>query len=131
MSREIKFRALTKYNNIMVFGDLIHTPEKNHRIIWFERKDEFDFKTFNELIQSSTVGQFTGLHDKNGVEIYEGDILGEKGRHEEDNIYVCEYISDEARFLFTSPYDGESFIFDEVSDLEVIGNIYQNPELLK
>lgn len=41
MKREIKFIALTKNNNVMVFGDLIHTPENKHRIIWFELKGVF------------------------------------------------------------------------------------------
>jgi uncharacterized phage protein (TIGR01671 family) len=76
------------------------------------------------------VRQFTGASDKNGKEIYEGDILANENRDNEDNVYVCEYISKEARYYFTSPFDGE--ILDEndiVEELVIIGNIHENPEL--
>lgn len=76
--------------------------------------------------------EFMGLYDNNNTPIYEGDIIADINRELEDNIYVCEYIEKEARYYFTSPLDGE--VLDEndfSSDMVIIGNIYENKDLLK
>lgn len=131
MKREIKFRGLTKANNVMVFGDLIVCPNGEHRILWFELKGELpldvDYTDFNEVVQSSTIGQFTGLKDELENEIWEGDIL--EFPFEMGIAYV---INDGFRFAVKSPgseavdYEGETVL----KQTRVIGNIYQNPELL-
>lgn len=71
-----------------------------------------------------TVGQYTCLTDKNGVRIFEGDIV----RYEDDIGYVI-YNGDAARFLVDSP--NRYISMDYSSDFEVIGNIHDNPELLE
>ena len=71
-----------------------------------------------------TVGQFTGLTDKNGVKIFEGDII----RFEDDIGYVI-YNGDTASFLVDSP--NRYISMDYSSEFEVIGNIHDNPGLLE
>ena len=71
-----------------------------------------------------TVGQYTGLTDKNGVRIFEGDII----RFEDDIGYVI-YTEGYAKFLVDSP--NRYISMDYSSEFEVIGNIHDNPELLK
>lgn len=131
MKREIKFRGMTKANNIIVFGDLIVCPNGEHRIIGFELKGELpldvDYISYNEVVQSSTIGQFTGLKDEVGKEIWEGDILEFPFQ-----MGIAYVINDGFRFAVKSPgseavdYEGETVL----KQTRVIGNIYQNPELL-
>ena len=71
-----------------------------------------------------TVGQYTGLTDKNDVRIFEGDII----RFEDDIGYVI-YNGDDARFLVDSP--NMYISMDYSNEFEVIGNIHDNPEILK
>lgn len=67
--------------------------------------------------------EFTGLHDKSGKEIFEGDIL--RGKHHN---HAVEWLPDVARFEGRAPH---SFIpADSFEDYEVIGNIHENPELM-
>jgi uncharacterized phage protein (TIGR01671 family) len=141
MKIEIKFRALTKNNNVMVFGDLILCPNGEHRIIWFELKGEMpsdvDYNDFNEVVQSTTIGQFTGLKDEVGVEIYEGDVLSEKWRAEvyknNEGTYMVRFYTNpkgnKPQSLFSYLKKREKAGTSD-RDCIKIGNIYQNPELL-
>ena len=79
---------------------------------------------YHTLVLPETVGQFTGLTDKNGVKIFEGDIV----RYEDDIGYVI-YNGDDARFLVDSP--NMYISMDYSNEFEVIGNIHDNPELLQ
>ena len=88
-------------------------------------------------VKDETVGQFTGLYDKNGKEIYEGDVIGNS-----DINHLIRYNSKMAQFTATlTKYVGdlmerswecmcEQSWIDEFGK-EIIGNIHDNPELLK
>ena len=75
-------------------------------------------------VDPETIGQYTGLTDKSGKKIFEGDIV----RYEDDIGYVI-YNGDAARFLVDSP--NRYISMDYSSEFEVIGNIHDDPELLE
>ncbi|NLO71988.1 MAG: hypothetical protein GX102_13795 [Porphyromonadaceae bacterium] len=120
--REIMFRGKLKSNSGWVYGyvdaalykDLvvIHTDISTHEVI------------------PETVGQFTGLKDKNGLEVYEGDILAIKDFNENIKAKgICTYSNgcfwlqdDEQIMLLYRELD--------FGEMQVIGNVHDNPELL-
>ena len=78
------------------------------------------------MVDPSTVGQYTGLKDKNGREIFEGDIIKAKTF----NYPLCiEWDRGECAFVMRSTHSGATCGF--MWEIEIIGNIYDNPELLK
>ena len=71
-----------------------------------------------------TVGQYTGLTDKNGKKIFEGDIV-----KYENKIYEIKYLEKYARFAPSNEHS--VFMVCAFNHLEVVGNVHDNPELLK
>jgi uncharacterized phage protein (TIGR01671 family) len=130
MNREIKFRGWGIHVKRWIFGDLLHTDKEDGRAIqYYDEEDGWMCDDVNE----KTVGQFTGLNDKEGHPIYEGDII--KGPH--DYRHVIQYFAPEARFTanligfecFDHCGINQKWI-DECAKV-VIGNIFDTPELLK
>ena len=75
-------------------------------------------------VYAETVGQYTGLTDKNGKKIFEGDIV-----KYENKIYEIKYLEKYARFAPSNEHS--VFMVCAFNHLEVVGNVHDNPELLK
>ena len=131
MNKEILFRGKRVDNNEWVFGDLIASKNK-----YYIHPQGNSFQVDGVLsrlivlheVKSETVGQYTGLTDKNGNKIFEGDIvkcLSLENGYVNKEVY---YAEDRARFVLGSL--GSDYDFEEYINVEVIGNIYDNPELL-
>lgn len=115
--REIKFRAWDTITNTMLNWEELSSQQNN-----------LDLATLNvSRYEDSNLKfmQYTGLKDKNGVEIFEGDIV----QHHDHLEAVYGIVSwDEEEAAFTP---GVGLMSENKSWLEVIGNIYENPELLE
>jgi len=146
MNREIKFRAWDKTKKYWV-------TSKN-----FESETTLSYDT-NYLVawNNYELSQYTGLKDKNGVEIFEGDIITGQYNHydplKDEYIYdehmggivfydsnsyrikVIEHLCDENRQgmigYFDFMFEGEYWAPKVLCEIKIIGNIYQNPELLE
>lgn len=140
--REIKFRGKGVIANNWFIGSLITI--KDRAIIY-----SVSF-LYEGAVKPETIGQYTGLKDKNGKEIYDGDIVewvffyerlgANMGVKEDDTIvkgiirwrqggFVLEVIEND--FENAGYYSISALYTDTESDVEIIGNIYDTPELIK
>lgn len=132
--REIKFRAWDEQKKIM-HGDFefIRSGINNNDWIVFKSdKQPLNSKPHpleNPYFQQQLkIMQYTGLKDKNGREIYEGDIVVENSTDEKDKPEIVAYAFNE--WCEDGFYSGYLF-WSGSNNYEVIGNIYENPELLE
>ena len=124
--REILFRGKRIDNGEWVYGDFSRYPGEKS-IIMVDLLEEEDY-----WVSSETVGQYTGLTDKNGVKIFEGDAVSYLNSIESGNGFV---IFDTCAFLFSwidiDETDSLLMYFQCSEEMEVIGNIHDNPELME
>ena len=140
--RAIKFRGKDVETGKWVYGDLIQYNDLIQRmgyipsiIFYYERNGKIYYN--EHAVKHETIGQYTGLKDKNGVEIYEGDIVFSKKFDHKGVLHKVEYDAENAMFT-AKPIQCWDFDFCQIRkdwilkyEKEVIGNIYDNPELLK
>ena len=100
--------------------------EELNQFCYFDLLGEFDDHAYY-LLGNKNVEQFAGLTDKNGVEIFEGDIVDSIGYRGEVIFEDCSFNVDG---FYYSSMDYPTMAFSENVEFEVIGNIHQHPELL-
>ena len=121
--RTIKFRGKSILTDEWFYGDLVHSADKKRTAILVNDKDSYD----ECEVVPETVGQFTGLYDCEGEEIFEGDILDFNGLKVE-----VRFVRGVFAFLVNGNLD-DKLCGDCRTDLfaKVIGNVYENPDILK
>ena len=130
--KEILFRGKRTINGDWVYGDFVHGNErKSLRDSIFVYDSET--QSFNDYeINPSTLGQYTGMKDKNGKLIFEGDIVKTDKFSEPNKQYIIKYDLQFGAFIGQDRYNVYFVTFDGNSgEFEVFENIYDNPELLE
>jgi uncharacterized phage protein (TIGR01671 family) len=134
--RTIKFRGKRLDNGEWVEGFYVQDPQYRHRI-YLKPFQEATANTYY-FVDPATVGQFSGLTDKNGKEIWEGDVLKRLHKTDDskdgswnigDEMYRGPVVYSESVCAFVIR-KGFDFKIEKATDLENIGNIHDNPELL-
>lgn len=134
MRREIKFRGKSTETNELVYGSLVQVSILGSLAI--TTLDDKGHLKVQEIIKG-TEGQYTGLNDKKGVEIYDGDIIdgswiNPMSQEKVIRQYKVTFNKGKynAELIGHHPY-GSTMLYFENENAEVIGNIYENPELIE
>jgi uncharacterized phage protein (TIGR01671 family) len=135
---EVKFRAkLTDKDEWLTGGGVVGLPDGKRVLLHLNDQQKITVT----LVDAGTVGQFTGLKDKNGTEIYEGDIITIQLVGDDDWTKSCNNLFDKFTVEWApnlagwypssnNGYEPDESWWDDWT-VEVIGNIYENPELVK
>lgn len=168
MKREIKFRAKRLDNGKWAYGGLVEADDyciidqRNELYVDEDYKFKGDthfFRLSGVMCDENTIGQFTGLRDRNDKEIYEGDIIKVtsyrnigmsdcfytinelqefsiqdlKGELQKEEIGEVKF--EDGEFIFSdyhlSAFFGDMRFSNPIFEFEIVGNIYDTPELLK
>jgi uncharacterized phage protein (TIGR01671 family) len=137
MTRKIKFRAWDKYTSKML-EQLGGISGSNSYISFLDfYYDNSEDRNFGSVINDLILMQFTGLLDKNGKEIFEGDLLQYDGYNfkliNKEKIYQIKYDDNLAQYYSCNLENSfDTFLVVRAwKESKIIGNIYENPELVE
>lgn len=130
--RDIKFRGISlerKAKGKWVYGYYWHDKKRKEYIIIIDGLENGTENYEDIIVDSKTVGQFTGLLDKNGTEVYEGDVAKYEGGYYGDAAFGDNEPWIRRMEKGTIQYENGRFgpLGSDHSKIEVIGNIYENP----
>lgn len=120
--REITFRAKSKDDGEWLFGDLLYDQYQSFIVTAYDRQ--------TIEVEEETVGQYTGRKDKNGKAIYDGDLL----MCQDDTVPYQVHWDDgdcQFRFKYLRFPDDIDISARNSGEFVVVGNIFENPELLE
>ena len=143
--RDIEFRAVSQLDGNWVYGSLIKyeykrpnmedlsKPQVQTSYDICRKESDWCFSYKNVPVFEETIGQYTGLTDKKGRKIFEGDIVYDSYR---EYSYLVTYWLGQGMYFLDKINDrcGNWYSFEDVDfseNIEVIGNIHDNPELLE
>lgn len=128
--REILFRGKRTDISLWAVGDLVRTHPCECHIVTADLDDYNEIEiTSDHYVDYKTVGQFTGVTDKNGKKIFEGDIV-----RFDNGVFVVAFYESRMGFGFSGLFGRgcvPGFTMTCWEHIEIIGNIYDNPELLE
>jgi uncharacterized phage protein (TIGR01671 family) len=127
--REIKYRAWDKYaSKLRLVKSISYADDGFAKTVLVRLVDGVSHGYVNG--ESCELMQYTGLKDKNGKEVYEGDIVS---WHGVSDAFVIEWVNLDASFAAADKSTGKThydYIMTSLNEAEVLGNIYENPKLL-
>lgn len=138
MNREILFRGKRKDNGEWVIGKGVDTNFREAYILCGWKDASVGLCNVDDIeVIPETIEQFTGLTDKNGKKIFEGDILRVAYRPKDDcavewhdGSFRLRWVNEDRRAEYGFNYDAVCCVRNIVGKRKIVGNVFDNPELL-
>jgi uncharacterized phage protein (TIGR01671 family) len=140
MDREILFRGKRVDNGEWVYGYVVSVLERSRATIFVPKSaTESEWATLPYAVDPDTIGQYTGLTDKNGKKIFEGDVVrvnddydtyGQMAGEIREVYFVAGCYRLKPKYDSNIARGDRGYLVEDSDDFEVIGNMTDNPELM-